>query len=234
MSCFSDVQSVTCGQGQEDVPLGDYMTALRAPGRPKDLEKRGAILDAAQALFAERGIDGAAIEAIAARSGVSKVTVYGHFRDKPAILEALIARETERVSESILAATQGDGALRESLIRVGETLVRIGTTPCHMALDRIIALETQRNPEIGRRFFEQGPYRVHVFIAGLIAAAQEKGEIGPGDPQIMAQDLISLWFGFHAIKRKFCGGCTPPTDELQGAVTHAVTLFLKAYAPATP
>jgi AcrR family transcriptional regulator len=35
--------------------------ALRSPGRPKDLEKRESILDAAQALFAERGLDGVPI-----------------------------------------------------------------------------------------------------------------------------------------------------------------------------
>lgn len=214
--------------------LGDCMNALRAPGRPKDLEKREAILDAAQALFAERGIDGAPIEAIAARSGVSKVTVYGHFRDKSAILEALIGRETARVSENIIAATQGNDGFRDSLIRVGEALVQIGTTPCHLALDRIVAMETQRNPEIGLRFFEQGPFRVHSFIAGLIGAAQARKEIGAGDPQVMAQDLMSLWFGFQSIKRKFCGGCTPPVEEQRERVAHAVTLFLKAYAPETP
>lgn len=206
------------------------MTALRAPGRPKDLEKREAILDAAQALFAERGMDGAPIEAIAARSGVSKVTVYGHFGDKGAILEALMTREMERVSQSIAASTEDRGSLRENLIRVGETLVSTTTTPCHMALDRVIALETQRNPALGQRFFEQGPYRVRSFIAGLLAQAQAKGDLGAGEPDVMARDLISLWFGYSAIERKFCGGQLPDPKELQDRVSHAVGLFLRAYA----
>lgn len=205
------------------------MTALRAPGRPKDLEKRGAILDAALSLFAERGIDGAPIEAIAARSGVSKVTIYSHFGDKQAIVDAIVSREMERMSQRIEAAASRDGAIRERLSRLGEELVTALTEPCHLALDRTVALESQRNPDMGRRFFAEGPGRVQGILAALLAEAQERGEIGAGDPADMAKDLVSLWFGFHAIERRFCGGCTPDAAELRARVGHAVGLFLKAY-----
>lgn len=205
------------------------MTALRAPGRPKDLEKRCAILDAARALFAERGIDGAPIEAIATRSGVSKVTVYGHFGDKQAIVEAVVAREMERVSQRIEAAASSDGSLQDRLSRLGEELVTAMTEPCHLALDRTVALEAQRNPDMGRRFFAEGPGRVHGILAALMAEAQARGEIGPGDPDEMAKDLVSLWLGYHAIERRFCGGCAPDPAELRARIGHAVGLFLKAY-----
>lgn len=207
------------------------MTALRAPGRPKDLEKRGAILDAAQVLFAERGIDGAPIEAIAARSGVSKVTVYSHFGDKQAIFDALLERELERLSERISKATETDGPLAQRLVSFGEELVRGMTESCHLALDRTVALESQRNPELGRRFFADGPGRVQQIMGRLLAEAQERHEIGAGDPEVMAQDLMSLWFGYHAIERRFCGGCLPDAAELHSRVAHAVRVFLKAYAP---
>jgi TetR/AcrR family transcriptional repressor of mexJK operon len=207
------------------------MTALRAPGRPKDLEKREAILDAARSLFAERGIDGAPIEAIAARSGVSKVTVYGHFGDKQAIFDALIARELERVSQRIGQATETDGTLEQRLIGFGEELISSMTEPCHLALDRTVALESQRNPELGRRFFANGPGRVHDIMAALLADAQARQEIGAGDPAVMSQDLMSLWFGYQAIERRFCGGCSPDADDLRSRVSHAVRLFLRAYAP---
>lgn len=205
------------------------MTALRAPGRPKDLEKRCAILDAALALFAERGVDGAPIEAIAARSGVSKVTVYGHFGDKQAIVDAVVAREMERVSQRIEAAANAAGPLEQRLSCLGEELVAAMTEPCHLALDRTIALESQRNPEMGRRYFAEGPGRVQTLLATLLADAQARGEIGTGDPAEMARDLVSLWFGYHAIERRFCGGCMPDAAELRARVGHAVRMLLKAY-----
>jgi AcrR family transcriptional regulator len=49
------------------------------------------VLEAATELFAEKGIDGASIDAIAAASGVSKATIYKHWADKDALcLEVLI------------------------------------------------------------------------------------------------------------------------------------------------
>ncbi len=229
MPCFGDDPTIDFPAEGTGAFGGDCMTALRAPGRPKDLEKRGAILDAALALFAERGIDGAPIEAIAARSGVSKVTVYAHFGDKQAIVAAVMAREMERVSQRIEAAAGADGALAERLSRLGAELVTAMTEPCHLALDRTVALESQRDPELGRRFFAEGPGRVQVILSALLAEAQARGDIGPGDPAEMAKDLVSLWFGYHAIERRFCGGCMPDAADLRARVGHAVSLFLKAY-----
>ena len=60
------------------------------PGRPKDLEKRAAILEAAMALFPERGYEGVSMDAIAQQAGVSKLTVYNHFADKEALFAAAV------------------------------------------------------------------------------------------------------------------------------------------------
>jgi hypothetical protein len=64
--------------------------------------------------------------------------------------------------------------------------------------------------------------------AGL-TEGQMRQEIGPGDPALMARDLMSLWFGFQAIQQRFCGGCVPPEAELRARVTHAVQLLRRAY-----
>lgn len=229
MTCFESVSPLGSQNGCSTASGGESMTALRAPGRPKDLEKRGAILDAAQCLFAERGIDGAPIEAIAARSGVSKVTVYGHFGDKASIFEALIRRETERFADRLADATRGDGPLQDRLMQVGGAVISMMMEPCHLALDRIVALEAQRNPEAGRRFYENGPGLLLSHLQAVLAEGQTRQEIGPGDPTLMARDLMSLWFGFQAIQQRFCGGCVPPETELRARVTHAVQLLSRAY-----
>src|SRR6188508_2800650 len=61
-----------------------------APGRPKDMEKHAAILDAAMRLFPARGYDGVSVDAIAQAAGVSKLTVYSHFADKEALFRAAV------------------------------------------------------------------------------------------------------------------------------------------------
>src|SRR5690606_2086124 len=72
------------------------------PGRPKDLEKRAAILDAAKTLFPERGYEGTSMDAIAQAAGVSKLTVYSHFQDKDTLfVEAVKAKCEELLPQDL-------------------------------------------------------------------------------------------------------------------------------------
>jgi AcrR family transcriptional regulator len=58
--------------------------------RTKSPQAHNKVIEAALALFAERGIEGASVDAIAAASGVSKATIYKHWKDKDSLaLEAL-------------------------------------------------------------------------------------------------------------------------------------------------
>jgi AcrR family transcriptional regulator len=49
------------------------------------------VLDAALELVGERGIEATSMDAIAARSGVSKATIYKHWKDKEALLLEMLA-----------------------------------------------------------------------------------------------------------------------------------------------
>ena len=56
---------------------------------------RNAILDAAEAVFAERGFHGARIQDVAARARIAVGTVYNHFAQKDDVLAALLEERTE-------------------------------------------------------------------------------------------------------------------------------------------
>ena len=63
---------------------------VRRHGENRQYEAHEKVLEAALALFGERGIDAASMDAIAEKSGVSKATIYKHWQDKDALaLEAL-------------------------------------------------------------------------------------------------------------------------------------------------
>jgi AcrR family transcriptional regulator len=61
-------------------------------------DRRAALLEAAAALFAERGFNGVSIEDLGSAAGVSGPAVYRHFSSKQAVLGALLVG----VSESLL------------------------------------------------------------------------------------------------------------------------------------
>jgi AcrR family transcriptional regulator len=60
--------------------------------RPRSVQAHEQVLEAALRLFAERGIDGASMDAIAEASGVSKATIYKHWPDKDSLCLEAMAR----------------------------------------------------------------------------------------------------------------------------------------------
>ena len=64
-------------------------------GRPKDMAKRQAILEAAKILFLSNGYANTSMDAVALEAGVSKLTVYSHFTDKETLFTAAVVAKCE-------------------------------------------------------------------------------------------------------------------------------------------
>jgi TetR/AcrR family transcriptional regulator, repressor of fatR-cypB operon len=84
----------------------------RGPGRPRTGGKSGAILDAALALFAERGFHGAAIPEIAERAGVAAGTIYRHFASKEALVNAVYRRCKTALTDALFVDITDETPLR--------------------------------------------------------------------------------------------------------------------------
>lgn len=78
---------------------------------PLKAARRGKILDAAQSLFAEQGLRMTTMESVAARSNVSKATVYSYFRDKDEIFSAVVVRIAEKVKARVGDALSQKGSV---------------------------------------------------------------------------------------------------------------------------
>jgi TetR/AcrR family transcriptional regulator len=66
------------------------------PASGNSVETSEAILDAATAEFAAKGLAGARVERIAARAGVNKQLLYRYFTDKRGLFDAVLARPRQR------------------------------------------------------------------------------------------------------------------------------------------
>jgi AcrR family transcriptional regulator len=80
------------------------------------------ILDAAEALFAERGFAGVSVREIAGRVGLNQASIYNHFPSKQALYEAVLDRGLRPIRDLL---AEGAPALRteEARSRVLEQLV---------------------------------------------------------------------------------------------------------------
>lgn len=79
------------------------MTTTDKPTRQGQEYKRLAILEAARDLFLELGVERTSMDAISARAGVSKRTVYDYYGDKRRLLLGVV----ERAGETALGALSG-------------------------------------------------------------------------------------------------------------------------------
>ncbi len=69
--------------------------APRTSRQERRAQTRAALLDAAERLWAERGIRGASLDEIAARAGLTKGAVYSNFASKAELVLALLERYTQ-------------------------------------------------------------------------------------------------------------------------------------------
>ena len=70
-------------------------------------ERREQLIEIGRGLFAERGFDGASIEEVASRAGVSKPVVYEHFGGKEGLYAVVVDREVRRLLGMMQEALTG-------------------------------------------------------------------------------------------------------------------------------
>lgn len=94
--------------------------------RPRDEAKalyRNAILEAAEAVFAERGFHGARIQDIAARAQIAVGTLYNHFEQKDDVLHALLDDRLDQLVDQLAPLDADPVEFRERLTaRIGRWL----------------------------------------------------------------------------------------------------------------
>jgi AcrR family transcriptional regulator len=113
----------------------DRPTPTTRPGRPRSERATAAILRSAGELLDSRGLDALSVDAIAARAGVSKATIYRWWPNKAAI-----------VMDAVLSVTSPQipfpdtGSVREDLRQQMRSVVRLYTTTATgLALVALIA-----------------------------------------------------------------------------------------------
>ncbi|MQA14179.1 MAG: TetR family transcriptional regulator [Pseudonocardiaceae bacterium] len=78
-------------------------------------ERREQLLDVGREVFAEKGFDGASVEEVAHRAGVSKPVVYEHFGGKEGLYAVVVDREMGRLLDNITSALSVAGHPRDLL-----------------------------------------------------------------------------------------------------------------------
>lgn len=207
------------------------MTATaQAPGS-RSARKRQDILDAAAEVFLTQTYLGATMDQVAARAGVSKQTVYKHFKDKESLFTEIITAAGTGIDEmvrSVAEALDDVTDLHAGLTALGRQLLTGITRPEVLALRRLVIGETSRFPDLGRQYYEQGFARVLASLAACLQRLVDRRVLRPHDTTMAADQFagLVLWIPLnHAV---FTGDRLS-TRDLNRYATAAATTFMAAY-----
>ncbi len=156
---------------------------------------RDRLIEAAAAVFAEKGYDGAGVQEIARRAGFTTGAIYGRFRGKAELLLAAIEARSHDELEQLFAEHRFEGKVTDVLTTVGSHLV---TDPFDdgqaLLLEAFVA--ARRDPEVAalmRNLLEQ---RAQTF-ATLIEEAKRNGLIDADlDTDVVVRFCHAVGFGF--------------------------------------
>ncbi|WP_340561832.1 TetR/AcrR family transcriptional regulator [Streptomyces sp. GSL17-111] len=192
----------------------------RTPARTPDAGRRSersrrAILDASLALVGEVGYHKLTIEAIAARAGVGKQTIYRWWPSKAAVLLDAFTARTE--DPEYAAGLPDTGDLAADLKLVLRATVDEFNDPAFEAPYRALAVAGALDPDLSRQFTERLNEPGLAAYRERLRSAREAGQIAPGIDLDVAVELLTGPFFARWLSRS--GGLTHAfTDALVDTV----------------
>jgi AcrR family transcriptional regulator len=151
------------------------------------IETRSDLLQAAQALFSQRGFDGTSIRAITRKARANLGAVTYHFGSKEALYEAVVDGLANPLREAVAQAAQTPGAPLDRIDAVVHAF--FAYLRDHPELPRLMIqqLASERPMPVSAQRALQAN---HGAIAALIAEGQRDGTIRGGDARLMVLSIV--------------------------------------------
>lgn len=164
------------------------------------VDRRHAILDAAIALFAERGFAGVSIQEVADEARTHKTTVLYHFESKESLYGAVLDQTMGRMADvmhEFLGGGFGSDGLRERVAYLlDQTLAHFAQHPAHARLLAWELLEMDAPSIYVERFVE----RIYMPAVDSLERAVKAGIIRQIDPAQFIHDLHVQIIGYFCHK----------------------------------
>ena len=193
----------------------------------------GEIVDAALAVFAQKGFAAAKLDDIARGAGISKPTLYLYFETKEEIFHtvarAAVASFLEALESQAAAADMPFAELAPRLLSRAAAIMKGGRVP---AIARMVIGESRNFPDLARIWHDDVVASVIGMVAGIIARAQARGEVAPCDPRLHAFSLTGPLVMAMLFREIFGDVAANPPDLPLLADQHARTALRGLLMPA--
>ena len=197
-------------------------------------ERPQQIIDAALAIFGERGLAAARLEDIAKRAGLSKGTIYLYFPNKEELFREVIRTtvigQIERAEREMAAATQQSAS--ETLAQFVRGYWGFLRSPNFTTLFRLIHAELSNFPDLARFYGKEVIERKLRLVTGIIERGVRTGEFRNVDPAVTARMLgpMLLMHAMWCSHRDLFKATANRTDDQ--VIEEVLDFYLHAIRPA--
>lgn len=180
----------------------------RKQNRPQEL------MDAALALFGEKGFAATRAEEVALRAGVSKGTLYLYYPSKEELLKAVIRENLSRLIAEGTQRVDGDeGTTVEMLADLLKAWwERVGNTPAS-AIHKIMMSEARNFPEIAEFYTREVIQPANELLARTLQRGIDRGEFR----SVPVRETTLVLFApmlFMSLHKHSLGACECPDAQV--------------------
>lgn len=193
---------------------------------PARIERHRRIADAVRALVAEQGLR-LSMEAVAARAGCSKQTLYTNYGNKQELVRRVII---DRLDATAARWDADKHDLRSALLTFAVDHLEYLASENTVAARRLILAESRRYADEASALFDLAIEGLHRQLAARLHTAIRQGQLRDGDAGAMAEMLLSMIAGLDVERRHFGDGQRESGQARADWAAFAVDAFLRAFA----
>lgn len=159
----------------------------KSPGRPRSAQSHQAMLQATLELLAEVGFDAMSIDAIAARAGVGKTTIYRRYSGKA----ELVADAIESIREEVVIPNTG--SLWSDMDALVQNAAQITLNPLGRQTVAMIISSAASNAEFAQIYWTKYLQPRREAFAVVIERAKARQEVEPDlDPGLVFDTMSGI------------------------------------------
>ena len=208
--------------------------ATESEGKSDDTHPKSKVCqirEAARRLFLEHGYEITSMDSIAAEAGVSKRTVYSHFRNKEMLFVETMETMCERFGVAPHETIDPTAPPEKFLCSVGKLMLSKVMDPRLQSVMRTIIGELAAFPEMGSRFWAIGPGNMRVQVTEYLREQHAAGVLVVPDPALSAGMFQGMVAGPQFMPMIFTGDPVWTVDDIDRIARTATAQFLTAHRP---
>jgi len=190
------------------------------------------MLEAAYALFIEKGYASVSLDDIIRISGGSKSSLYSFFGNKEGLLKAVIEALAGEMLEEIQMPLFEDLSPRAALLRIGKNIGSLALSENALHQYQLAVTNAKGNPELSKLWYDFGPKSTFDGLAEYFRKESESGNYRIQNPERAALFFLGM-IVFKDNMAMSIGAAPPSKAELNAIVHDAVDVFLAAYGTET-